>query len=241
MIIAIPSMNRSKMLTRCVNQVKLTSPQSKIYVIEQQSKTELEVDQYFHYDEPLGIGKARAIITEKIHKDHPESIIIHLDDNTFIGEGAIDKVQKTMKKYNKFAWIGALNAFKVWKIASGMTKEEAESNVHFAPHIGAYFAAINPEFISEHGNFRKDFIVREDVEMCARAWATGWYVGMIDVNINHAREKGRAEDHPFHPRSKEMFEANGKIKSFYPDHFKTTKGNKQLRRRFKFPDETFLI
>ena len=85
-VIAIPSYNDPKSLIKCVKKIKETSPNSKIYVVEQKSKTDVDVDKYVHYPEPLGVGKARQMVTEYIMKDYPNEIIIHMDDNTYVNK-----------------------------------------------------------------------------------------------------------------------------------------------------------
>ena len=239
-IIAIPSYNDPKSLIKCVKKIKETSPESKIYVVEQTSKTDVDVDKYVHYPEPLGVGKARRIVTDLIIKDHPDEIIVHVDDNTTVGKFAIDKLEKAMKTYPEFAWIGALNAFKHWLVGAGNSVEKLENEIIFTHSIGANLAALNPSFAKKHGHF-KDMLVREDFELCGNAWSNGWYVGMIDVNLGHTRNtKSRTIDHPFHPKSEEFLSANAMIASLYPDHFKLIK-NRQIRRKFKFPEKTYRI
>ena len=239
-VIAIPSYNDPKSLIKCVKKIKETSPNSKIYVVEQKSKTDVDVDKYVHYPEPLGVGKARQMVTEYIMKDYPNEIIIHMDDNTYVNKGSIDKLESAMINNKEFAYIGDCSGFKRWMISGGMSLEDLNSKIHFCPHVGGYFSAINPEFIKLYGHF-SNMIVREDVELCAKAWANGWWVGMINAGISHTRgTKARTEEHPFHPKSKEMVTANEMISMKYPDHFKATKDGK-LRRTFKFPDKTYRI
>jgi len=239
MNIAIPSYNNPKSLVKCIENIQKHSPDSRIYVCEDETRTNIDVHWYCHNPVPVGVGAARRVLTENILKEYPDDILLQLDDNSKVGEGAIDRVKTAMENNPEFAWIGALNAYKHWVISSGISLKRIEEDIHFCNHIGACFAAINPRFLHQCGNF-SFLITKEDVEMCFRAWANNWYVGMIDVNFTHTRGKERDETHPFHPDSKAVLGANLYIANEYPAHVKLL-GKNKLGKLFKFPEEVYKV
>jgi len=242
-VVAIPSYNDPKSLRRCVRSIRKYSPCISIYVVEQVSHTKDIIDDvtfYKHHPSQLGVGMARKVVTNYVLRDHPGSVIIHMDDDTVVhGSGVMEKANQIIRQYPEFAWVGALGAFKHWYISGGMSQDDIINKIHFCTNIGAGFAAINPEFIKKHGHFDHSFITKEDVELCSRAWANGWFVGMVDIQIRSPRKK-RDISHPFHPKSEQYLSANEKIASLYHGHFKLV-GNRKLRKRFDFPEESFTL
>jgi GT2 family glycosyltransferase len=239
MNIAIPSYNSPKSLVKCIENIQKHSPDSRIYVCEDVTRTNVDVHWYCHNPVPVGVGGARRLLTEEILKEYPDDILLQLDDNSKVGEGAIDRVRTAMENNPEFAWIGALNAYKHWMVSSGISMLSIEEDIHFINCIGACFSAINPRFIHQCGNFSY-LAVREDAEMCFRAWANGWYVGMIDVKFTHTRAKNRTVDNPFHPKSKTWKICCQYIAATYPNHAKFM-GKNKLGKLFKFPEEVYKV
>ena len=244
--VIIPTMNRTKLLTRFVKYYEKHCKIKTDYVFVNSNKNRIAIhgecreiiesgcNKYVdEYIKPSTVGEARKVGID-IAMSLGNEYILSGDDDCYIGKLAIEKMLAPLYNDSRFWKIGHLGNYRVFM------RDFKSNEVRFHLNIGVFWAT-KLSVIKDIGNIDKTLSAREDVEMDANIWDNGGWTAIVDADVKHSRNQPLEYGERTIPKnySDEWNAACDLIADRYPNIFKNRNG--RLYRQFQLPDIKFSL
>jgi glycosyltransferase involved in cell wall biosynthesis len=246
--VCIPTMNRKKLLTRFVKNYVENCPLRTDFIFINSNVDQRCVDSNIshmihqvdnghtyidHYIPPSSVGEARAVGMD-IAKDIGNEFVFSGDDDSRVGEMAIEKMLAPIMQDDRFWKIGHLGGYRAFM------RDFDLMEVRFHAVIGVLWVT-TLSVLNNIGNIDRSMISREDNEFSARIWHEGGWTAIVDAKVAHTRHQPLEAGKRTIPEnmSKGWMDANDLIADRFPDIFKHKSG--KLYRQFKWPEEKFML
>ena len=233
----IPTKDRPQDLKECVKSYMNNCPiPTEIIIVDDsldpiRAQDILEDQESWHKIQILtgntmkGVGPARAYGVQYVLDKTDHQYIVNTEDDARIMLNSIERLLAVIYQEPTFGYVGTVGNYKAF------WRDWESDEVRFYHNLGVLWA-FNVEFIKQCGNFDVSLVLREDLEMCLRAWFNGYYVGAVEAPIKHKRSSSeyKAGDPPW-------MQANQQIQDKYGNFIKTTKNGRVMinKKVFTYP------
>ena len=239
--VCIPTMNRTKLLTRFVKNYIENCKMKTDFVFVNSNVDEVSVNENIkemiegagntfvdHYTPPNSVGEARKIAFD-IAQDIGNEYVLSGDDDSRVGKLAIEKMLAPLFGDERFWKIGHLGGYRCFM------RDFKPNEIRFHAIIGVLWAT-KLSVIDKIGNLDPTLTSREDNEWGARIWFNGGWTAIVDADVKHTRHQPLEFGQRTIPENytEGWMKACELIEERYPTIFKNRNG--KLYRQFKFPD-----
>ena len=242
--VCIPTMNRTKLLTRFIKYYIKNCNMKTDFVLINSNVDKIAVDENIknmieesgntfidHYTPPNTVGEARKIGFD-IAKDLGNEYVLTGDDDSRIGKLAIEKMLAPLFCDDRFWKIGHLGGYRCFM------RDFKSNEVRFHAIIGVLWAT-KLSVIEQIGNIDPALTSREDNEWGARIWHHGGWTAIVDADVKHTRHQPLEFGQRTIPENytEGWMTACKLIEERYPKIFKNRDG--KLYKQFEYPDIKF--
>ena len=242
----IPTMNRTKLLTRCIKSYIKHCKLKTDFVIPNNNDSQIAVtdeikqiikdsgNTYIDRYNPIkSLGSQRKLAFD-IAQEIGSEYIFQADDDCVVGSMAIEKMLAPMFNDDRFWTIAVLGGYKAFM------RDFKPNEIRFHAAIGVLWVT-RLSIINKIGSIDSNLVIKEDSEWAAKVWHNGGWTAIVDASVKHARHQPLESGTRTIPEnySEKWIECCQTIEDRYPNIFKNKKG--KLYRQFKYPKLKFTL